>query len=49
MQNQWGKDSSSMLNEFVTEETYDAWMHRGFGYPGDILFVTEAIHSEILV
>ena len=29
------------IDEFVTEETYDSWMHRGFGFPGDILFVTE--------
>lgn len=29
------------INEFVTEELYNDWMHRGFAYPGDILFVTE--------
>ena len=36
-----GKGFFKYVYEFVTEETYDAWMHRGFGYPGDILFVTE--------
>ena len=36
-----GKGFFKYVDEFVTEETYDAWMHRGFGYPGDILFVTE--------
>ena len=29
------------VEEYVTEEVYDSWMHRGFGYPGDVLFVTE--------
>ena len=36
-----GKGFFKYVDEFVTEETYDAWRHRGFGYPGDILFVTE--------
>ena len=29
------------INEFVTEELFNEWMHRGFAYSGDILFVTE--------
>lgn len=29
------------IPEFITEELYKKWMHRGFAYPGDILFVTE--------
>ena len=36
-----GKGFFKYVNEYVTEEIYDSWMHRGFGYPGDILFVTE--------
>ena len=36
-----GKGFFKYVDEYVTEETYDNWMHRGFGYPGDILFVTE--------
>ena len=36
-----GKGFFKYVEEYVTEETYDSWMHRGFGYPGDILFVTE--------
>lgn len=36
-----GKGFFKYIDEYVTEETYDSWMHRGFGYPGDILFVTE--------
>ena len=36
-----GKGYFKEVNEFVTEDTYDEWMHRGFGYPGDVLFVTE--------
>lgn len=36
-----GKGFFKDINEYVTEETYDEWMHRGFGYPGDVLFVTE--------
>ena len=36
-----GKGYFKYVDEFVTEETYNAWMHRGFGYAGDILFVTE--------
>lgn len=36
-----GKGFFKYVDEYVTEETYDSWMHRGFGYPGDILFVTE--------
>lgn len=36
-----GKGSFKDVNEYVTEQTYNDWMHRGFGYPGDILFVTE--------
>lgn len=36
-----GKGFFKYIDEFITEETYDSWMHRGFGYPGDILFVTE--------
>lgn len=29
------------IAEFIDEELYTSWMHRGFAYPGDILFVTE--------
>ena len=36
-----GKGFFKYVDEYVTEETYDAWMHRGFAYPGDVLFVTE--------
>ena len=36
-----GKGFFKYVDEYVTEETYNNWMHRGFGYPGDILFVTE--------
>ena len=36
-----GRGFFKYVDEYVTEETYDNWMHRGFGYPGDILFVTE--------
>ena len=36
-----GKGFFKYVDEFVTEEVYDSWMHRGFGYPGDVLFVTE--------
>ena len=36
-----GKGVFKDVNEYVTEKTYDEWMHRGFGYPGDVLFVTE--------
>ena len=36
-----GKGFFKYVDEFITEKTYDSWMHRGFGCPGDILFVTE--------
>jgi len=36
-----GKGVFKDVNEYVTEEVYSDWMHRGFGYPGDVLFVTE--------
>jgi len=36
-----GKGFFKYVDEYVTEEIYESWMHRGFGYPGDILFVTE--------
>ena len=36
-----GKGFFKYVDEYVTEDTYNSWMHRGFGYPGDILFVTE--------
>ena len=36
-----GKGYFKYIDEYITEETYDSWMHRGFGYAGDILFVTE--------
>ena len=36
-----GNGFFKFIDEFVTEETYNSWMHRGFGFPGDILFVTE--------
>ncbi|MBR5222279.1 MAG: restriction endonuclease subunit S [Clostridia bacterium] len=36
-----GKGFFKYVDEYITEETYDSWMHRGFGYAGDILFVTE--------
>jgi len=36
-----GKGSFKNVDEFVTEDVYEDWMHRGFGYPGDVLFVTE--------
>ena len=36
-----GKGYFKYIEEYITEEVYDSWMHRGFGYPGDVLFVTE--------
>lgn len=36
-----GKGYFKYVNEFITEDTYNSWMHRGYAYPGDILFVTE--------
>jgi len=36
-----GKGFFKYIDEYVTEETYNAWMHRGYGCAGDILFVTE--------
>lgn len=36
-----GKGYFKYVDEFVTEKVYNTWMHRGIGYPGDILFVTE--------
>lgn len=36
-----GKGVFKTVNEYVTDEVYEKWMHRGLGYPGDILFVTE--------
>ncbi|MQM72085.1 MAG: restriction endonuclease subunit S [Eubacteriaceae bacterium] len=36
-----GKGFFKYIDEYITEETYELWMHRGFGCPGDILFVTE--------
>ncbi len=36
-----GKGFFKYVDEFVTEDVYNSWMHRGFGYPGDVLFVTE--------
>ena len=36
-----GKGVFKYVEEYVTEKTYDSWMHRGFGYPSDVLFVTE--------
>ena len=36
-----GKGFFKYVDEYVTEDVYDSWMHRGFGHPGDVLFVTE--------
>ena len=36
-----GKGFFKYIDEYITEETYGTWMHRGFAFPGDILFVTE--------
>ena len=36
-----GKGVFKTVNEYVKDEVYEKWMHRGLGYPGDILFVTE--------
>lgn len=36
-----GKGFFKYIDEYVTEDLYDEWMHRGFAYPGDVLFVTE--------
>ena len=36
-----GKGVFKYVEEYVTEKTYDSEMHRGFGYPSDVLFVTE--------
>ncbi len=36
-----GKGFFKYVNEYVTEEIYDSWMHRGFPKPNDVLFVTE--------
>ena len=35
------KSSDDDIDEYVSEETYNSWMHRGFGEPGDVLIVTE--------
>ena len=29
------------IDEYISEETYDSWMKRGFPVAGDVLFVTE--------
>lgn len=36
-----GKGVFKYIDEYVTEELYNKWMHRGFALPGDVLFVTE--------
>lgn len=36
-----GKGYFKYINEFITKELYDSWMHRGIPNKGDILFVTE--------
>ena len=36
-----GKGFFKYVNEYVTEEIYDSWMHRGFPKANDVLFVTE--------
>ena len=36
-----GKGFFKYIDEYVSEETYNSWMHRGFGEPGDVLIVTE--------
>lgn len=36
-----GKGFFKYIDEYVTEELYIEWMHRGYAYPGDVLFVTE--------
>ena len=36
-----GKGVFKYIDEYVTEELYNKWMHRGFAFPGDVLFVTE--------
>lgn len=44
-----GKGFFKYVDEFVTEETYDAWMHRGFGIQVIFCLLLKDIHSEILV
>lgn len=36
-----GKGAFKYIDEFITEETYNDWMKRGFPVEGDVLFVTE--------
>lgn len=36
-----GKGYFKYIDEYITEELYNEWMHRGFAYAGDVLFVTE--------
>ena len=36
-----GKGFFKHVDEFITEETYNEWMKRGFPIEGDVLFVTE--------
>ena len=36
-----GKGFFKYINEFVSEEVYTSWMHRGYGKVGDVLIVTE--------
>lgn len=36
-----GNGVFKFIDEYVSEETYNSWMKRGFPVPGDVLFVTE--------
>ena len=36
-----GKGFFKYINEYITKEIYDVWMHRGFPKANDVLFVTE--------
>mgnify|MGYP001148127554 CR=1 FL=1 len=36
-----GKGYFKYIDEYISEETYNSWMRRGFPVAGDVLFVTE--------
>ena len=42
-----GRIDFSLGEQFVTEETYEAWMRRGFPEEGDVLLTTEAPLGEV--
>ncbi len=42
-----GEVDFSLAAQFITDETYDEWMRRGFPAPGDVLLTTEAPLGEV--